>query len=162
VLEALRCPTCSAPIAFARGASVATCAYCRAEVRDLRAPPAHGAPAAHTLLDETLALGLTSGQVVPLVPAGTPLPLAKDETLSTARDGQPSIAADLCTAVPGGRGRSLGHVEVLVGRRGPRGVPRAVLHVEIDVEGTTHVSLEEESGASRAHAALGRLATRPP
>ncbi len=162
MLEALRCPTCAAPVAFASGASVTTCAYCRAEVRDLRGAADPGAPSTRALLDETLAVALPSGMLVPLVPAGTPLPLVKDETLSTARDDQPSIGADLCTAVHAGRGRSLGHLEVLVGRRGPRGVPRAVLRVEIDVEGRARVSLEDETGASRANASLGRLATRPP
>lgn len=123
---------------------------------------AASAPTVHALLDETLALALPSGVLVPLVPAGTPLPLVRDETLSTARDDQPSVSADLCTAVAAGRGRTLGHVEVLVARRGPRGVPRAVLRVEIDVAGATRVSLADETGASRANASLGRLATRPP
>jgi len=102
------------------------------------------------LLDETLSLVLPSGELVPLVERGAALPIRKLETLSTARDQQPSISATL----EGASGRSRVEVEVT---RAPRGVAMASLLVTIDENGEARVELRARG--SFAYATLG-LATR--
>lgn len=103
-------------------------------------------------LDETLSLVAPSGARVALVERGAELPLAKEETLGTARDDQPSIAATLAD----GKERACARVEVEV-RRAPRGVSTATLRLTIDEDGRARVELR--AAGSSAFATFG-LAVR--
>jgi hypothetical protein len=49
-LEALRCPTCQAPVRLDGGARVTECAYCGAQVRDASDKPAPGGPRRHATI----------------------------------------------------------------------------------------------------------------
>jgi molecular chaperone DnaK (HSP70) len=98
-------------------------------------------------LDETLAMRTPSGATLPLLERGVVLPAQARETLSTARDDQPSIRCELVTL--GSGARSVAFVETGV-PRGPRGVPQASLVVRIDASGTVQVALDAAHGSASA------------
>lgn len=98
-------------------------------------------------LDETIALRTRNGNVLPLIERGTALPCEHRETLSTASDAQPSVQVEL---VATGRGvRTLARLEVAV-PSAPRGVPKALLVVRGDDEGSIRVTLDAEHGSANA------------
>jgi molecular chaperone DnaK (HSP70) len=98
-------------------------------------------------LDETLAIRTSSGATIPLIERGAPVPSSKRETLSTSTDDQPSIRCELVTL--GGGARSAAFVEVGVGKA-PRGVPRALLAIDVDSDGSVQVRLDAEHGSANA------------
>ncbi len=104
------------------------------------------------LLDETLSLVLPSGQLAPLVERGAALPLRRLETLSTSRDGQPSITATL----EHGGGRSRVEVEV---PRAPRGVAMASLLVTIAANGDARAELRARGSSAYVRLTLATRST---
>jgi molecular chaperone DnaK len=98
-------------------------------------------------LDETLAIRASNGTMIPLIERGASVPVSKRETLSTRADDQPSIRCELVTL--GAANRSVAFVEVGV-PRGPRGVPQALLAIEIDADGSVQVRLDAEHGSANA------------
>lgn len=147
MLQALRCPTCTAPITFAPGQTTATCRYCGAQVRDVaEAPPPPRGPAKGTLA-EGLAIRAPSGAIVPLLEAGAALPAEKEETLSTSRDDARSLVCELVAT--GAHARTLARLEVGL-RPAPRGVPKVALVVRIEASGDAFASLTSEDGYAEA------------
>jgi molecular chaperone DnaK len=99
-------------------------------------------------LDETIALQLPSGSTVPLIPRGTALPTSLEQTLSTARDDQPSVRAEVVTQ-GGERAHAVLEVEVWPA---PRGVPQVRLAIRVDDRGAVRIELW--SGHASANASF--------
>lgn len=147
MLQALRCPTCTAPITFAPGQTTTTCRYCGAQVRDVAAPPPAPRGPSKGTLAEGLAIRTPSGALVPLLEAGAALPATKEETLSTSRDDARSLALELVAS--GAHARSLARLEVGI-RPAPRGVPKVALALRIAASGEAFASLTSEDGYAEA------------
>lgn len=98
-------------------------------------------------LDETLAIRAPNGTTFPLAERGRALPLTLRETLSTTRDGQPSIRCELVTI--GAPSRGAGVLEVAV-RSAPRGVAQAVLEIRISDDGSVRARVASDHGNASA------------
>jgi hypothetical protein len=151
MLQALRCPTCTAPIAFPPGQTTATCRYCGAQVRDVASPPGATPGPAKGALAEGLSIRTPSGALVPLLETGAALPASKSETLSTGHDQQRSLVCALVATGP--RPRDLARLEVGL-ELAPRGVPKIALALRVDASGDAFVSLTSEGAYAEARFSL--------
>ena len=96
------------------------------------------------VLEETIAIRTPAGVTVPLIERGTPLPVSKEEVLSTTRDGQEQLHCELVT-VNGTAIRSAGHMEVGLAHA-PRGVPKVTLRIRVDSRGSVQAELTAPHG----------------
>jgi len=88
-------------------------------------------------------------RAIPLVEAGTELPVTKHETLSTARDDQESVRCELAVD-----GRRVAFMEVGVPLE-PRGVAQVRLELRIDTNGSVHARLDGKDGMASASFSVG-------
>jgi molecular chaperone DnaK (HSP70) len=93
--------------------------------------------------NETIAIR-AGDRVIPLVEAGTELPVTKRETLSTSRDDQESVRCELVAG-----DRRVAFMEVGVPRK-PRGVAQVRLELRVSAEGSVHARLDGEDGMASA------------
>lgn len=135
--ELVRCPNCIAPLPLDEG-PVARCRWCGAHVR-LDAPAAVAKPGETTgaRLAETIFF-VSPARKLPWLEAGTPVPIHRTETLSTATDDQPTFHIRLATA-----SAELAAFDVPIRHRGPRGTAKIPLTVRVSKDGAMSVTVAE-------------------
>jgi molecular chaperone DnaK (HSP70) len=150
MLELLKCPNCAGEIHFAPGSPLTTCQHCNFQVK-MQAPlpplPSTDGPA----LAETIAVKSVTGNIFPLIERGTKLPFEKQETLSTAKDNQEVLHVDL---VAGANPTTEDHrmliaIEYPITGRGPRGVQRFHLRLNLAADGEVYIQVREEGTDSK-------------
>jgi molecular chaperone DnaK (HSP70) len=120
------------------------------------------APDGSVCLARSVCLRPSEMLLVPLIDAGSALPVVRTELLSTSRDGQTSLSLTLVEGDPSrpAEARVVYSAAVPIARPGPRGTTRIELAISVDARGAARLVLGEHGAPERTEHDLGRLALR--